>query len=171
MKYDRHKKKSALQHILLGLIPYTRENMQLSFKPGMFFSELEKISGYQQDTLVNAMWRAQQRGYVKRVNKIPKLTTAGKRVVTPFKPKKLGKDAWLMVIFDIPEDQAAKRRRFRYTLESWEFLQVQKSVWMSQLDYFDLLVETVVELDIQDCVKVFESIKIPINTQDSQKNT
>lgn len=147
-------------HVLLGLIPYTRENLQLAFKPNAFFNELERTSSYKRATLQSALWKAKQRGLVKREGKLITLTAKGLAGVQPFVAQKLGKQVRLMIIFDIPEKRAAARRRLRALLYEWKFKQVQKSVWASPYDYCDTLIEAIQELRIEDCVELYECARL-----------
>ena len=143
-------------YVLVALIPYSKPNLLLTYKPNLFFRELEKISRYKESTLRAAYWRARQQKLVEQYKNIPVLTARGRRKVAPFVAEKLGSKAQLMVIFDIPEDQTAKRRKFRRVLKEWQFRQVQKSVWATGKDYRDELVELVKELDLNGYVEFYE---------------
>ena len=78
----------------------------------------------------------------------------------PFVATKLAKNVQLMVIFDIPEDDARVRRRLRLLLNEWQFTQVQKSVWVSDFDYETVLVQAVKELGLEKCVQIFECARM-----------
>jgi len=65
-----------------------------------------------------------------------------------------------MVIFDIPEQSYATRQKLRETLKSWDFIQIQKSVWASDMDYRESLLEVISELGIGRHVQVFEAYKL-----------
>jgi len=160
VNHRRRKKQSALVFILKGLMPYSRENLMLSFSPNRFFNELEKVSGYKQNTLKNAYWRAQKQGFIKETEKITKLTAKGIKEVRPFTAKRLGKNARLMVIFDIPELQAGKRRQLRDILKLWGFKQIQKSVWTTDRDHRTLLIELIADLNLGGCVEVYEGSRL-----------
>ncbi len=155
-----YKKRSALTHVLMAFVPYSRENLMLAYKPSLFFNELEKSSGYRQDTLKNAYWRAQQRGYIKNTGRSPQLTASGLEEVRPFMAKHLGRKARLVVIFDVPEDSRAQRQQLRGLLKSWGFEQIQKSVWATDMDYRELLIEAVAELRLGGCVEIYESLRL-----------
>lgn len=154
------KPKSAIKHILLGLVPYTNENLQLAFHPNRFFNELERISGYKQSSLRSAMWKAQKRGLIEREGELVKLTAKGLTDIQPYVAKKLGKNVELMIIFDIPEELAAVRRRLRHLLRQWGFEQVQKSVWVSSYDYHKVLLEVLDELGIEPYTGVYECARL-----------
>jgi CRISPR-associated endonuclease Cas2 len=156
----QRKKHSAIIFVLKSMIPYSQENIMLGFKPNQFFNELEKSSGHKQATLKNAYWRAQQQGYIDSSGRQPKLSAKGLEEVKPFLAKHLGKQARLLVIFDVPEDKRAARNQLRAQLSYWEFEQIQKSVWATDMDYKLLLVETVSDLQLGGCVEIYESVRL-----------
>lgn len=147
-------------YVLTALIPYSKSNLQLSFKPNAFFNELEKISKYKRNTLQTAMWRARQRGYIEREGSLVRITEKGLKKVKPYEAKKLNKEASLIIIFDIPEELAPLRRRLRLLLREWKFIQVQKSVWASKYDYKKLLINAVEEMEIENFIQIFEGAKL-----------
>ncbi len=153
------KKTSATVIILKALIPYTEQNLKLAFHPSSFFDELERSSGYSRLTLQQSYSRLKNRGYVVH-DKVPALTTKGRRYVQPFIAQKLGKDAQLMVIFDIPEDFGDQRRQLRNLLRQLGFSQAQRSVWVSDKDYVGILREAIDELKLGDWVEVYEASRI-----------
>lgn len=65
-----------------------------------------------------------------------------------------------MVIFDVPEEELALRQRLRLQLKKWDFIQVQKSVWATDMDYKDHLIMFIDELGLRDCVEIYESAKL-----------
>ncbi len=150
------RERSALVYVLVALIPYSRPNLLLTFKPGLFFRDLEKISRYKQATLRAAYQRAQQQGLIKQQDNLVALTIEGRRKVLPFVAERLSGEAQLMVIFDIPEDEAKKRRQLRKVLKDWQFKQVQKSVWLTNKDYRAELVEVIKELRLDGFVELYE---------------
>ena len=158
--HSKPRSRSALRTVLRALIPYTRENILLSFKPNQFFNELERNSSYSRKTLQNALSMAEEKGYIKHSDEIIQLTNRGKQLMQPYIARELDKHARLMVIFDIPEHQAHMRRQLRTLLREWKFTQAQKSVWISKYDYGEVLVKTIKELGADEYVQVFECAKI-----------
>ncbi len=154
------KPKSSLHILLKALIPYTRENIQLSFHPHKFFNDLERQSGFKQESLKNTFRKAKKDGLIKTEDSLLEITASGLRELQPFEPKKLIGTARLMVIFDIPEENARMRRRFRLLLREWHFSQAQKSVWISDFDYKKELVRAIEELGLKKCVQVFECARL-----------
>lgn len=151
------KPKSALAFVLLGLIPYTRPNMLLAFRPNQFFNELEKISNYKRHTLEQAARRARQQGLIEEArNQQLRLTALGRKKAMPYITKKLKNNGKLMLIFDVPEDRAIDRQRLRRLLRQWGFAQVQKSVWVTSYDFSEAAKEAVAELGLNGYVELYE---------------
>lgn len=153
------RERSALVYVLIALIPYSKPNLLLAYKPGLFFKELEKISRYKQTTLKAAYWRAQRDGLIDARSNLPMITAKGHRKITPFVAERLKNHARLMVIFDIPENQKTKRQKFRQILKQWQFRKVQKSVWLTGKDYREELIDVVKELRLHDYVELYECAK------------
>lgn len=153
-------KKSALTHILLALIPYSRQNLLLSYSPNRFFNELERKSGFKTESLKVAYKRGMTRGLISEPVGKPQLTRLGLRHIQPFVAKKLSGKAILMVIFDIPEQKSTTRAHLRRLLKSWGFEQVQKSVWSTKKDYREALSETITELQLEEHVQLYECVHL-----------
>lgn len=66
------------------------------------------------------------------------------------KKKKLPKDQWLMVFFDIPEKIRRTRDIFRLSLKEWGFEQLQKSVWVTSYDLTKELKELIRDYNLQN---------------------
>ena len=150
------RRQSALITVLKALIPYSHENLMLAYKPNAFFNELEKTSSYKRKTLENAMRQAETQNMIKREANLIRLTDKGHEITRPFVAKKLPRGARLMVIFDIPEDMAVLRARFRRILQSWKFEQIQKSVWVTDYDHKSSIKEIVDELELHPYVILYE---------------
>ena len=65
-----------------------------------------------------------------------------------------------MVIFDIPEDEVGLRQRLRAQLKEWQFDQIQKSVWATDMDYRDALVGLITELSAEEYVEIYEGARL-----------
>ena len=145
--------------MLRGLNPYTEENVLLSFKPSTFFYEMSRVSGHSEAALRNAYYRARKQDLLSG-DKVPKLTEKGMRKLQPYTAKKLGTDARLIVIFDIPEYRLTVRNSFRRLLQSLDFTMVQQSVWMSNTDHRKTLIQAVKEFNLEGCVEIHESLRL-----------
>lgn len=158
------KPKSTLAHLLIALLPYSRANAQLTYKPERFFKQLEEITGSNRHSLQSTLSRAQKQGLIARdSNATPRLTIKGRERARLYQPKPLKKDVYLMVIFDIPEQFARRRQSLRYYLKKLSFHQIQRSVWVTRYDYQHEIRELVQYLDVGQFVQVFESIQIYIS--------
>jgi DNA-binding transcriptional regulator PaaX len=155
---------SALKYILEGLIPYTEANLKLSFKPHLFFNDLENIEKqkkFKAGTYRNVFYKAQKQGYISysRTSGV-KITSKGHRLLQPFTPKLLPYGAQLMVIFDIPEIERSMRSYLRKILRECQFEQVQKSVWVSKYDSKEYLQDVLDEYGLNKYVIVYEALAL-----------
>lgn len=148
-------------YVLQALIPYTQANLKLSFKPNVFFNDLEKIAATKRRTLQNAYYRAQSTGLIALDSSdVPRLTEKGQREVRRYNARHLGPHGRLMVIFDIPETEKWKRQRLRRLLKELNFTLVQKSVWVSEYDHRELLMAEREQSNLQDCMQIFEAVRL-----------
>jgi FPC/CPF motif-containing protein YcgG len=153
--------KSSLEYVLRGLIPYTDANLKLTFRPYLFFRDLDKIAYAKKRSLQNAYYKALRDGLIEMDDEnVPRLTKKGWRKVRPYSPKELGKNARLMVIFDIPEQEAWKRKHLWRLLRELKFQQIQKSVWASPYDHRELLAAEVKQYGLEEYVQVYEALRV-----------
>ncbi len=156
------KYRSATHYILSGLMPYTEANLKLVFLPTHFFNDLEKLDQVKASgkALRSAYYRAIKKGLIKvDSDGMPRLTTKGKLKTKDYKPKVLGKNARLLLIFDIAEQSRWKRDRLRSLLRELSFEQVQKSVWECPYDHREYLKAEIQEIGLHDNVIVYEALK------------
>ncbi len=150
---------SALRYTLSALVPYTKANLDLVFRPGAFFDELEKIDKgvYSRAAISKAYYEAKRKQLIV-IGSDGSLALSEKALesIRPFKPKKL-KGAHVMVIFDIPEQENRKRQWLRLLLRELKFVQIQKSVWTSEYDCFEVLSAGIIEQRLEDYVRIFEA--------------
>lgn len=154
------RQKTILQTVLLALVPYTKENAQLTFRPNQFFNELERISQHHHYQLKRAYMTGLKTGLISESESRILLTESGIQKIKPYVATRLVGNVSLMVVFDIPEQQKRKRQKFRNLLRQLAFQPVQKSVWQTELDFRDEIRAAVEELDIQPYVLTYECIKI-----------
>lgn len=151
--------RSALRYTLEALVPYTDANSKLAFKPHLFFNELEKIDAerhYSRATLKRAYYEAKRKGYITSDDGQPRLSSMAQQKLRPFQPAKRT-DSYLMVVFDIPENERWKRRWFRLLLVEMKFEQIQKSVWVSKYESKEVLSAGILAHQLEDYVRVFEA--------------
>lgn len=150
----RRKPKSSLEFIILGLIPYTRPNLLLAFKPHQFFNELERLSGIPKENLKKTYTHAKRRGLISHSPDSTALSLKARQIAEPFIAAQLP-NARLMIIFDIPEAHRAQGRIFRRILRQLGCTQVQRSVWMTPRDYRVVLRETIDDLGLGRFVNMY----------------
>lgn len=150
------KRKTITLYILEALVPYTDANLRLSYRPKEFFSELARRQTINESSVQLAFKRAIKHGYIVLDEDSPRLTYAGKRQLAPYVSPTLS-DSYILVIFDIPEEERWKRRKFRAVLKEFQFNQIQKSVWASKLDCQEYILETISLLDLGNAVKLLEA--------------
>ncbi len=154
--------RTATQFILRGLLlPFSRENLLLSYKPGLFFHELSKISGHREQTLRTAFSRAKQSGLIEvGDDALLRLTAKGRFKAAPFNSEKLTHKGKLLVIFDIPVSRGSTRRDFRQLLKNLGFKQVQQSVWVTDFDRRAIVIEAITEYNLDGFVEFYEAARL-----------
>jgi hypothetical protein len=151
---------SATIQLLLALVPYTKQNLSLSFHPQRFFDELAAETTIPKKTLRTAYTRAVQKELIVYSDQSHTFSLKARQAVQPFIAQKLPSGGQLMVIFDIPEDIAHARQQFRYFLKRLSFEQIQQSVWMSDMDHRAIIIETIDDLNLGPYIQLFEAAKI-----------
>jgi len=156
------KRKSVTTELLLALIPYTRQNLMLTFHPNAFFNELERIGNYSHKSIKQAYYRAKRNRLIRVEAGQVVLSEAAKQRIAPYIAKKLIGNVQLMVIFDIPEEKAYIRRNLRTLLVELKFRQIQRSVWVTDMDYRQILKDFISEYHAKDWIKIYEAA--PLDT-------
>lgn len=152
---------STTKYVLKALLPYSKQNLKLVFKPGEFFRELESVSKLNRNTVRSAYRRAISSGLIELDDQnIPRLTDKGRALTKPYKPSILGPNAKLLVMFDIPEDERAKRNHLRALLKELSFKKVQQSVWISNYDHRQYLLAELEEYKLSQYVVVYEAAQL-----------
>jgi hypothetical protein len=150
-------------HVLKALVPYTSENIELAYKPSLFFNKLEKISKTKERTLRSAFYRSVKKGLVEIDDTgIPHLTTEGHTQMKLYEPTVLGKDSYLFVTFDIPESERYKRTHLRNLLRELEFKMIQQSVWACRYDHRDYIASEIADYGLEEYVHVYEAVRIRV---------
>ena len=143
-----------------AFIPFTEENLLLSYKPNQFFNRLDyldklvQITEANRQTVQSTISRAKRAGLL-RVDSdgTPSTTWQGKIKAKVRPTKELHK--YLVIIFDIPELRKKDRNKLRDYLRSNYCEMVQKSVWKTKYDIYDELLEVIEDLQIVSYVSVF----------------
>lgn len=157
--HSMNSKVSVRITLLKALLPYSRENLQLSFKPHSFFNQLEAEKNLPFTTSKSSFYRLINQGLVYIEGDIPRLSNKGLRALAPYSAKRL-KNSKLMVIFDIHECDRWKRNHLRATLREFKFDQIQKSVWVTDYDCRKYIEADVTQLRLTDEVRLFEVVSL-----------
>lgn len=158
--FSEMKPKTVTEYLLWSLVPYTDPNLKLVFKPVRFYDDLERIYAVNKTTLRATMGRALSNGLVERVGGVPMLTDAGMRRIQPLLASRHQRNSVILVVFDIPEDLAHKRRQLRRGLKAAGFIQVQKSVWQTKNNLEDYAKGLAKDLRLQQYVQFFIADKL-----------
>jgi FPC/CPF motif-containing protein YcgG len=151
---------STTRDVILALIPYTKQNILLTFKPNQFFNELEKTSDSSANSLKHTFNRMKRENIIFIDKNIIVLSLKARQIVQPFIARTIPNNAQLMVIFDIPEDHANLRQKFRNLLRQLKFKQIQQSVWSTNMDHGAIIFESINELNITNWVQLYEASRI-----------
>ena len=144
------RKGSAISYVIAGLIPYTEPNLKLTFKPSLFFKELSERSGLAESTLKNALAKAKKENLLnQRLGKV-ELKAEAKRLIAKFEDSKAVPldSGYMLVLFDIPQSHDTERRLFVRELKALKFKQIQRSVWASNNDVREIVLDIITELKI-----------------------
>jgi DNA-binding transcriptional regulator PaaX len=158
-RVQQGEEKSLVTDVLMAFVPYTEQNLNLVYRPKVFFKELERATGANRQTLASTVSRAKRTGLLTMKDGVPTLTVKGQaRIAETKKPDLLS--GWLLVSFDIPEDRRRDRYALRHYLKIRGFRQVQKSLWCNQYDYAEELRVTIAELHLHQHVCLFLATSI-----------
>lgn len=153
---------SALKIILLAVASSSPGHLSSSGIKGVLntISSDSSTRSYSYRHLQNTFYQARKAGLIDiDSRKQPFLTGRGQSMVDLYQPQKL-ENSQLMVIFDIPEQLASKRRSLRRTLQDLKFRQIQLSVWVTEYDCKDYLTSELAWLGIGEYVQMYEAVRI-----------
>lgn len=151
------RRKSSLSYVIEAFIPFTEANISLTFRPNAFFNELEKRGDYRRNTIKQAFYQAKSQGLIVFDEEGVSLSTQARGLIDTTPVSTLPEDTCFMVIFDIPEHLAVKRRQLRQLLRQLKFSQRQRSVWTCRSDHRTVVHDLINELKIQPYVETFLS--------------
>jgi DNA-binding transcriptional regulator PaaX len=118
-------------------------------------------------TFSKEMYRLKQKGLIEKNNGFLRITQKGREYVKRRQESfsifdsKFSKSTPqnLIVMFDIPETKKAEREWFRFHLKKFNYMMIQKSVWVGPsplpVDFLNYLNE----IELKDCVKTFKLAK------------
>ena len=164
----RVRKGSLAYYLLLALEKSIEAGTELSD----FYSNPHSFvwTGYRTNLNYNNLYKAvrqlREKGYLETPKDgrkiLLKLTDKGKQelILRKLLENKKWDGKWRIVIFDIPEKYRSVRNTFRSQLKMWEFIQLQKSVWIGKQDVTKELRKFVKDLNIDEWVKILVATEI-----------
>ncbi|MCX7956124.1 MAG: CRISPR-associated endonuclease Cas2 [Patescibacteria group bacterium] len=170
-------KKNKLLGIFLYFLNQISDFYEFSEDPfNIFSSYYKKVYGYlprniNKDSFKNIKHYAFKKGYInKKENKI-KINKKGEELLKNYYPKfYFKKEKWdnkiRLVIFDIQEINKTKRTNLRRLLKKIGFLMIQKSVWLSPYNQFDLIKKWVKKNKLNEKILLIEASQINIKNKD-----
>jgi DNA-binding transcriptional regulator PaaX len=121
----------------------------LSYKPSLFFSELNKQTGSPTKSLQNMISRGIREGYIIRDIGVPILTKKGERRLEVIREGvQMEEGNYYIVVYDIPQSKDYQRRQLSYELKALGFKQYQKSFWISDYNYEHSVLDIAKELHV-----------------------
>ena len=75
------------------------------------------------------------------------------------KPENISKDRNLLIMFDIPTERKAEREWLRWHLKKFDYIMVQKSVWVGPSPLPKEFKEYLEEIKLNKCIKTFKLAK------------
>lgn len=126
--------------------------------------KLPSLNVYKRQTLANALQKLKKEKLIRVGEDAVTISMGGQRYLkkrmnrlhffdSPFSssaPKNL------LVLFDIPEDQRAEREWFRKQLQEFNYMMIQKSVWLGPSPLPKVFVDYVKSIGLKDCIKTFK---------------
>ena len=132
------------------------------------FLGLPNFKYYKYQTLANRCSDLKSRGYVKEINGSYLITYKGeeylnKKENNDFKKfiseKKETDPKDLLILYDIPQNQTSARNWFRRELKKFNFVMIQRSVWVGPSPLPSDFLKYVKEIKIEDNFKTFKLAK------------
>ena len=152
----REPKDTLIKEVLKAFLPYSKNNLLLSYSPNRFFNELERKTNASRKTLSSTISRAKREGLLVADNQRLKLSWRG-RIKAGYIPSIPNKKGLTLVVFDIPESRKKDRYQFRCYLRMMKFEIIQKSVWGSEYVLDEELPVVIGELKLDNFVRFFDA--------------
>lgn len=131
----------------------------------MGFLRLPDFKYYKYQTLANRCSMLKSMGYIKEVNGIYFITykgeeflnKKGKMVFKKFDANKTDKDPKdLLLLYDVPEDKKAHRDWLRRELVSFNYIMIQRSVWVGPSPLPKEFTEYLKSIGLKESIKTFK---------------
>ena len=122
---------------------------------------------YKRQPFSNEMSRLKREGLIEKDGEFLHITRRGQEYVKRRQeslsgfnfsfPKSSPKN--LIVMFDIPETKKAEREWFRFHLKKFDYIMIQRSVWVGPSPLPPEFLLYLQEIKLKDCVKTFNLAK------------
>ncbi|OGI60043.1 hypothetical protein A2641_02620 [Candidatus Nomurabacteria bacterium RIFCSPHIGHO2_01_FULL_37_25] len=128
---------------------------------------LPKFKDYSRNSISGSLSYMHKKGFLEYDDEKIKITHEGRKYITRKFDSlkqfnfKFGKDAPknLIVMFDIPETRKAEREWLRWHLKKFNYLMIQKSVWVGPSPLPKEFLDYVKSIGIKDGLKTFKLAK------------
>jgi len=151
---------SIVEEILKELL-----NSRINYKgvPVNLFG-MPKFKNYSKRTLRSSIDRLAKKEMIQKELNGFVLTANGRKYLKKkedslksfLKPSEINSDKNLLVIFDVPNSQKAKREWFRWHLKKFGYVMIQKSVWVGPSPLPEDFLEYLKEINLKDCIITFK---------------
>lgn len=119
---------------------------------------------FNEQSFYNELWRLNKKRYINKDAKGWSITNLGKRHLDDQKkilptfnsPFTRNSPRTLLLMFDIPELRRIERAWLRKHLKKFQYIMVQKSVWVGPFPLPKDFVAYMKEIKIGDCIKTFK---------------
>ncbi|OGI60843.1 hypothetical protein A2814_03470 [Candidatus Nomurabacteria bacterium RIFCSPHIGHO2_01_FULL_38_19] len=128
---------------------------------------LPVFKSYKRNSINTALSRLKKKQYIVFKGSCLKLSKNGKRYLVKRKARlQLFKSPFnkessknLLVIFDIPEIRKAEREWFRFHLRKFNYVMIQRSVWVGPSPLPEEFLSYLKHIRLIDCIKTFKLVK------------
>ena len=122
---------------------------------------------YSKGALINAISKMNKNKFIETNGEFLKITPKGKEYIKKkqdslqifFNTFKKDAPKNLIVMFDIPEGKKAEREWFRFHLKRFNYVMVQRSVWVGPSPLPKDFMNYVESIKLKDCIKTFKLAK------------
>lgn len=152
----------------------TEEILKELLKPTLYYKGIQvnlfgfpKFKTYTSGTIRSTVWDMKKRGFIEKRNSKWCATPTGKKflqrkidLLKQFQ-NNFSKDTSrnLLVMYDIPESKKAEREWFRWHLKKFNFIMIQRSVWVGPSPLPKPFEEYLKKIKLRECLKTFKLAK------------
>ncbi len=123
-----------------------------------FWDYYDELKDLKENSARTILWRLEKRGLVKKKERKYELTARGLNIVKIFRegkqPEEIWDGKWRIVMFDIPEKKRENRNWLRWQLLSFDYKQLQKSVFIGKQPLEEDFYEEILLRKLDQCVRL-----------------